>query len=61
MEAVSPSNLMISPTRRSQPTLTSSYIFDPDIFSATTTAWLAAVEALTRAGDLVNLSELAFG
>ena len=37
MDAVSPSNLMISPTSLSQPILTSSYILEPDMFSATTT------------------------
>ena len=34
---MSPSSLMISPTSSSCPTLTSSYIADPDIFSAVTT------------------------
>ena len=34
---MSPSSLIISPTSLSQPTLTSSYILEPDMFSATTT------------------------
>lgn len=37
MDALSPSNLMISPTNLSQPTFTNSNILAPAILSATTT------------------------
>ena len=50
---MSPSSLIISPTSLSQPTLTSSYIFEPDIFSATTTKSVKKVGERHANGILV--------